>query len=142
MSKRVWGICLSVFALLIMGMIVFWYFGRDASTPPEEQRGTELVEMLPARTSPDQVSSSESRTKEQSSAEETDEPVSEAEAYQFILVDNDNYVAVYQLPENEIYEYTDVIMDVLPAGLQEEIRRGKYLRNEEELYNFLENYTS
>jgi len=58
------------------------------------------------------------------------------------LVNNDNYVTVYQLPENEIYEYTDVIMDVLPAELQEEIRQGKYLRNEEELYNFLENYTS
>jgi hypothetical protein len=31
---------------------------------------------------------------------------------------------------------------VLPTDLQEEIQDGKYLKNEEELYNFLENYTS
>ncbi len=37
---------------------------------------------------------------------------------------------------------TDVIMEILPAALQEEIHEGKYLKNEEELYNFLENYTS
>ena len=47
-----------------------------------------------------------------------------------------------KLPENEIYEYTDVILDVLPEELREEIREGKYLKGEEELYNFLENYTS
>ena len=46
------------------------------------------------------------------------------------------------LPADEIYEYTDVIMEILPAALQEEIHEGKYLKNEEELYNFLENYTS
>ena len=64
------------------------------------------------------------------------------ETYEYVLVDHNNYVAVYQLPERTIYEYTDVIMDVLPEETKEEIRRGKYLRNEEELYNFLENYTS
>ncbi len=37
---------------------------------------------------------------------------------------------------------SDVILEILPEGLQEEILEGKYLKNEEELYNFLENYTS
>ena len=64
------------------------------------------------------------------------------ESYQFVLVDNNDYVTVYSLPENVVYEYTDVIMDILPIELQEEIRQGKFLKNEEELYNFLENYTS
>lgn len=144
MSKRIWGIFLSVFALFITAALSFWYFGRDTSTPPEEQRGTELVEMLPADTDSDQVSVAGGLTEEASMKKDVSEPAQEAatEAYEFILVNDDNYVAVYQLPENEIYEYTDVIMDVLPAELQEEIRQGKYLRNEEELYNFLENYTS
>ena len=53
-----------------------------------------------------------------------------------------NYVTVYTLPEDTLYEYTDVILDVLPEETKEKIRQGKYLRNEEELYNFLENYTS
>lgn len=144
MSRRIWGIVLSVFALLITAALSFWYFGRDTSTPPEEQRGTELVEMLPTDTDSDRVSAAGSGTDSQNQKENGSGPAEEtaAEKFEFILVNNDNYVAVYRLPENEIYEYTDVIMDVLPAELQEEIQNGKYLRNEEELYNFLENYTS
>lgn len=147
MSKKIWGICLSAFALLILTVVFsFWYFGKDTSVPPGEQRGTELVEMIPAKTAPDQVSSS-SETKEQEplapdTEKEEEKQTADTDGYEFILVNHDEYVTVYRLPENEIYEYTDVILDVLPLGLQEEIRQGKYLKNEEELYNFLENYTS
>ena len=62
---------------------------------------------------------------------EEEEPISEE--YEYLLRNQDGYVTVYQLPEDEIYEYTDVIMEILPARLQEEIHDGKYLRNEEEL---------
>lgn len=144
MSKRVLGIVLSVFAVVITAAFSFWYFGRNASTPPEEQRGTEFVEMLPADSSPNQEPASDNLSDGLHSEEENGERTEEisAETYEFMLVNDGNYVTVYRLPENEIYEYTDVIMDVLPAELQEEIQRGKYLKNEEELYNFLENYTS
>ena len=64
------------------------------------------------------------------------------EGYEYMLRNYNGYVAVYELPADEIYEYTDVILEILPAKLQEEIQEGKYLKNEEELYNFLENYTS
>ena len=30
----------------------------------------------------------------------------------------------------------------LPEDVQKEVQHGKYIKNEEELYNFLENYTS
>lgn len=144
MSKRIWGICLSVFALVITAAVSFWYFGRDRSVPPEEQRGTELVEMLPVENGSSRTAASGRLSGEQAPEADKSEQAAEAatEAYEFVLVNNDNYVTVYRLPEKEIYEYTDVIMDVLPAELQEEIHRGKYLKNEEELYNFLENYTS
>ena len=86
----------------------------------------------------------------QREAEESEMPVQTAEEtgvdssdqYEFLLVDHNDYVAVYQLPEREIYEYTDVIMEVLPEDVQKEVQHGKYIKNEEELYNFLENYTS
>ncbi len=104
-------------------------------TPPEEQKGTELVEMVPA-----EGETGESVAEKVLTAEETG--VDSSNQYEFLLVDHNDYVAVYQLPEREIYEYTDVIMDVLPEDEQKEIRQGKYIRNEEELYNFLENYTS
>lgn len=139
MSKRTWGITLTVLALAVVMLAAVWYMTRDPAVPPQEQRGTELVEMLPAKTSPDQVSQPEDGEAVSSgTAEEEQIP----EGYEYLLRDHDGYVAVYELPENEIYEYTDVILEILPEGLQEEIRDGKYLKDEEALYNFLENYTS
>lgn len=138
MSRRTWGITLTVLALVIAATAAAWYMRRDTVTPPEDQRGTELVEMLPAETSPGLVSGSE---EEEAPPEDGDEERI-PEGYAYLLRNHNGYVAVYELPANEIYEYTDVIMEILPAGLQEEIHDGKYLRDEEELYNFLENYTS
>ena len=40
------------------------------------------------------------------------------------------------------YEYTDIPYDELPALVREEVRNGKYIKNAEELYGFLENYSS
>lgn len=140
MSRRTWGITLTVLALAAAVTAVLWYIGKDTVTPPEEQHGTELVEMLPAKTSPDQVSQEEEEVFP--FPEEAPQETAGAPEYEYLLRNYNGYVAVYQLPENEIYEYTDVIMDILPLGLQEEIHNGKYLKNEEELYNFLENYTS
>ncbi len=139
MSKRIWGITVTVLALVIVAAAAFWYIGRDTATPPGEQRGTELVEMLPAKTSPEQVTRAEELPV---SPPETPNSEEEEKRYEFMLRNHNGYVAVYQLPEHELYEYTDVIMEILPTELQEEIHDGKYLRNEEELYNFLENYTS
>lgn len=138
MSKRMWGVTALAAALIITAILVVFYFRQEAGISPEEQRGTELVELVPTKITPDMVSASEKESLQNT------EPTQNTSGgvYQFLLVNDNNYVAVYSLPENEIYEYTDVILDVLPAELQEEIRQGKYLRNEEELYNFLENYTS
>ena len=140
MSRRTWGIALTVLALMVVIAATFWYIRRDTAVPPEEQHGTELVEMMPAETSLDQVSQEEEDPFP--FPEEVPEETADAVEYEYLLRNYNGYVAVYQLPENEIYEYTDVIMDILPVGLQEEIHDGKYLKNEEELYNFLENYTS
>ena len=134
MSGKTWRICLAVIAVvaaaIFIGVIVSV---QGSSTPQKEQRGVELVETETPQT----------ETENETVASEPDTAaVTAEETYEYVLVDHNNYVAVYQLPERTIYEYTDVIMDVLPEEIREEIRRGKYLRNEEELYNFLENYTS
>lgn len=141
MSKKVLGICLFVGALCIVITCSIWIFGKEPKTSPQEQQGTELVEMVPARSNPGQASVQEEVPKAEYMPPEPVEEVT-GETYQFVLVDNNDYVTVYSLPENVVYEYTDVIMDILPIELQEEIRQGKFLKNEEELYNFLENYTS
>ncbi len=136
MSRRIWGMTLAGVALVIVAAMIVWYVGRDTSTPPEEQKGTELVESLPVENAPQDA------VLDADGGEENAQEVN-ADGYEFLLISNENsYVEVYSLPEGEIYEYTDVILDVLPQDVQEEVMRGKYLRNEEELYNFLENYTS
>ena len=132
--KMMWT---TVIAAVVVAALIAMVFvsGRKSATPPEEQKGTELVEMVPA-----EGETGESVAEKALAAEETG--VDPSDQYEFLLVDHNDYVAVYQLPEREIYEYTDVIMEVLPEDVQKEVQHGKYIKNEEELYNFLENYTS
>ena len=51
-------------------------------------------------------------------------------------------VSVYHGDRTTLYETTGISVDILPANLQEEIRAGKYVKSELELYSFLENYSS
>lgn len=41
-----------------------------------------------------------------------------------------------------VYEYTPIMLYMLPAELRIEVQEGIYLESEEELYNFLENYST
>lgn len=132
--KMMWTTVITAVVVAALIAMVF-VSGRKSATPPEEQKGTELVEMVPA-----EGETGESVAEKALAAEETG--VDPSNQYEFLLVDHNDYVAVYQLPEREIYEYTDVIMEVLPEDVQKEVQHGKYIKNEEELYNFLENYTS
>ena len=132
--KMMWTTVITAVVVAALIAMVF-VSGRKSAAPPEEQKGTELVEMVPA-----EGETGESVAEKALAAEETGvDPSNQSE---FLLVDHNDYVAVYQLPEREIYEYTDVIMEVLPEDVQKEVQHGKYIKNEEELYNFLENYTS
>ena len=134
MSGKTWRICLAVTAVVAAAIFIGVLVSvQGSSTPKGDQRGVELVDTeTPQTENGDKTVAAEPDTAD----------VAAEETYEYVLVDHNNYVAVYQLPERTIYEYTDVIMDVLPEETREEIRKGKYLRNEEELYNFLENYTS
>ena len=132
--KMMWTMVIAAVVVAALIAMVF-VSGRKSAAPPEEQKGTELVEMVPA-----EGETGESVAEKALAAEETG--VDSSDQYEFLLVDHNDYVAVYQLPEREIYEYTDVIMEVLPEDVQKEVQHGKYIKNEEELYNFLENYTS
>lgn len=60
----------------------------------------------------------------------------------YYLMEVNGYIVVYLSDKQTPYEYTDILYDELPAVLREEIRNGKYLENTEELYGFLENYSS
>ena len=52
------------------------------------------------------------------------------------------YIVVYLSDKKTPYEYTDIRFDELPSSLREEVRNGKYVEGEAQLYGFLENYSS
>ncbi len=59
----------------------------------------------------------------------------------YLMVEN-NMVNVYYKDKKTVYMYTDISLNTLPLDVQSEIISIKYIRSPEELYNFLETYSS
>ncbi len=60
----------------------------------------------------------------------------------YLLRELNGFVAVYLADGKTIYELTEIPLSDLPEELQQQIREGKILSTEDELYGFLENYSS
>ena len=59
----------------------------------------------------------------------------------YLMVAN-HYVIVYEEDKETVHMNTDILLDSLSDELQKEIMEGKYMENEQALYNFLESYSS
>lgn len=70
------------------------------------------------------------------------ESLNVVEPYEYILLEEKGYVAVYHTDRKTLYASTDILVSELPDELQKEIKEGKYISSEEQLYSFLENYSS
>lgn len=62
--------------------------------------------------------------------------------YEYVMVAEDGYLTVYMSDLQTVYLYTDIKLDDLSDELQSEIAKGKFFTDIEELYDFLENYSS
>lgn len=60
----------------------------------------------------------------------------------FYLTAENHYVVVYEEDMQNVYLYTDILLEDLPASVQEEIIQKKLISGEGELYHFLESYSS
>ena len=60
----------------------------------------------------------------------------------FYLMVADHLIVVYREDKKTLYMSTDILLEGLNDALQAEIIQGKYLETEEEVYNFLESYSS
>ena len=60
----------------------------------------------------------------------------------YYLIEEDGFLVVYASDRKTVYEYTDIAYDDLPENVRNEIRYGKYIRSQADLYGFLENYSS
>lgn len=61
---------------------------------------------------------------------------------QFYLDVQMGRIVVYQTADDSLYAYTEVKFNNLPENLRREILSGKYIETVEELYHFLESYSS
>ncbi len=60
----------------------------------------------------------------------------------YYLKNVNGYVVVFLSDKKTAYEYTDILCEELPKTIQEELVNGKYIETQEDLYGFLENYSS
>ena len=60
----------------------------------------------------------------------------------FYLMVADHFIVVYEEDGQSLYMNTDILLERLPDSLQREIMTGKHVESEEELYQFLESYSS
>lgn len=60
----------------------------------------------------------------------------------YYLKNVNGYVVVFLSDKKTAYEYTDILCEELPQAVQEELVNGKYVETQEDLYGFLENYSS
>lgn len=66
----------------------------------------------------------------------------EAEEKGYYLMVEDHFIVVYEEDKQRLHMNTDILLSALNDQLKAEIIQGKYIENDEELYNFLESYSS
>lgn len=62
--------------------------------------------------------------------------------HQYVVVDEEGFLTVYLDDTETVYMYTGIASTSLPIEVQEEICTGKTFTNLEDLYRFLESYSS
>lgn len=85
---------------------------------------------------------SKDKPKDYQTYEEDKEAIKVIEPEGFYLMAYDDKVYVYTADQKQIYLVTNISIHELPEHLTQEILDGKYIRDEAELYNFLESYSS
>lgn len=67
-------------------------------------------------------------------------PKKEEQGYYLMVAEH--YVIVYEKDKKTVHMNTEILLESLDYSLQKEILEGKYMEDEQALYNFLESYSS
>lgn len=67
---------------------------------------------------------------------------SKAHPYEFYMIVYDNMLVVYYSDKKTVYDYTGIMVDDIPMKDQITLNHGMYIRDEEELYELLQSYSS
>lgn len=66
----------------------------------------------------------------------------EEEEKGYYLMVEDHFIVVYEEDKRRLHMNTDILLSTLDDRLKAEIIQGKFIENDEELYHFLESYSS
>ena len=141
MSKKLLAGC---FAVCFFSALA-WYSGSLYSGKALREENARLLEQLQSLnhfTEKEEAPLPEKQTASTSSKDTDTDTTGTSEENLFLLREENGKIVVYRGDSGLLYEQTDISPDGLPPELQQEIRSGKTLAGEEELYDFLENYTS
>lgn len=58
------------------------------------------------------------------------------------VLEENGYIVIYYAKDRTLYDYTNIRVKGLPEEIQEKIKSGIEFKNEDDLYEFLEAYTS
>ena len=64
------------------------------------------------------------------------------EVKSFYLVMKEGQVIIYNEPDRTFYDYADINIELLPPEIFEQLKLGLYIDGENELYDFLQTYSS
>ncbi len=135
--KKICSIRVLLFGLVITAAIslsIGFFLGNGRSQKAYEQR----ISLLQQKNEILLRRQRQADLKKESAAES----LNVIEPYAYVLIEEDGFVAVYQADRETLYATTGILIENLPGNLQQEIKEGKTIENEEQLYNFLENYSS
>lgn len=136
------GIFFVVFGLLIFSGILFMFVGMKQIRPKENLAKNEY-EQIQSR---QQQRAAEARLRQAEEAKEEDSGIAASKqvgpSYQFVLRIKNGDVCVYETKSGKMYMDTGFRFRELPDYIQQRIRMGMGFQSEEELFAFLESYSS
>lgn len=131
-SIRVFSV-LAVLFCVSCYQVFLWERGEEAQELPQ----TEEMELLTA-----EEKEPEPESEKEPETEYSVLPAIKTLDYKFVIVEEGDYLTVYHADRETIYEFTDIRYSDLDDSLRQKIRKGYCIRDEAELFGFLENYSS
>lgn len=136
--KRIGIYFFCVVALGCVTSSILYRRSEEANEIRLEKSASEILE--------DELSEKETGFTEMGSSESQDEVIEvsdgKASDERFLVKEEDGYLVIYDRVAMMRYDETTIQLYDLPERLQELVSDGLYFSDEEELYAFLENYSS
>ena len=126
--KKALSICIFC-VILIVGFWTVW----NILSPKEESKELE---------SDKRVENNSKGFKQSENIPSSVETNKEVTYYKYLIYQDGERLTVYESDSVTVFMETDILVDELPENMREQLKLGVGISTEEELYDFLESYSS